>query len=61
MPSSVLSTFQVLLADHSSRWQRSAWAEIPAFLLPSSLGLGKGVYLSESPYPKLENKNSIYC
>lgn len=44
-----------LLVDHSSRWLRSAWAKIPALLLPGRLVLGKGLYLSESQYPKLEN------
>lgn len=46
-----------LLADHSSWWRRrSAWARIPALLLPGSLTLGKRLYLSESQCPKLENR-----
>lgn len=46
-----------LLADHSSRWRPSAWARIPALLLPGSLTLGERFYLSEPPCPKLENRH----
>ena len=40
VPGSSSTPSKYLLADYSSWWRQSAWAQIPALLLPGSLTLG---------------------